>query len=198
MKKIINLYQNQKGISLPISLFVLIGVLLSAAVLMKTGDVSVTVTGNINSKSQLAGSNDQAINSAFKWLKDNKDDLDNDQVASGYFSGMPSGYIEYTNQENWLNAKVLPKDEMGNIGYIKIIRMCSISNAARNESVGGVNNVCYTDTTTSAVTVSSSSAGYGSYNFTQQSGAVAIMYKIIVKTVGAKNSTAITESIVSI
>jgi hypothetical protein len=191
-----NLKNKQQGIALPISLFVLIGVLLAALILMRSSDVSLTVAGNIGIKAQLTGSNDQAISKAFKWMQDNQASLKNDNFANGYFSSNPSGIIDYTNEQNWYNAKVFNKDEMGNINSYKIIRMCSIPNAERNETVNGVNNVCYTDGGNS-VTSDTSSVGYAGFQYTQQAASSPIMYKVIVKTVGPKNATIVTETIVS-
>lgn len=192
-----NLNKKQQGIALPISLFVLIGVLLAALLLIRSSDVSVIVSGNVGIKGQLAGSNDQTIAKAFKWLEDNKASLKNDNFANGYFSSHPIGFIDYTNSLNWLAAKKLDKDDMGNISSYQIIRMCSIPNAERNETVNGVNNVCYTDSGNSAVTSDSSSVGYGSFQYTQPPAALPIMYKIIVKTEGPRKAETVTETVVS-
>jgi hypothetical protein len=192
-----NLNRKRKGIALPISIFVLIGVLLAALLLLRSSDVSVTVAGNVGVKAQLAGSNDQTIDIAFKWLNDNKDFLKNDNYANGYFSATSFGYIDYTNDINWTNAKFLAKDDMGNINSYKILRMCSIPNADRNETVNGVNNVCFTDGDGNNVTSDTSSVGYGAFQFTQPPASSPIMYKIVVKTQGAKNAELITETIVS-
>lgn len=192
-----NFNNKQRGIALPISLFVLIGVLLAALLLIRSSDVSVIVSGNVGIKAQLTGSNDQTIAKAFKWMEDNQAHLKNDNFANGYFSSTASGFIDYTNPNNWLNAKTLLKDDMGNINSYKIMRMCSIPNAARNETVNGVNNVCYTDSGSSAVTSDTSSVGYGAFQYTQQPASLPIMYKILVKTEGPKNATTITETIVS-
>jgi hypothetical protein len=192
-----NLNKKQQGIALPISLFVLIGVLLAALLLIRSSDVSVIVSGNVGIKAQLAGSNDQAISTAFKWLQDNKASLNNDNFANGYFSSHPIGFIDYTNKDNWVTAKKLAKDDMGNISSYKIIRMCAIPNAARNETVNGVNNVCYTDSGNSAVTSDTSSVGYGAYQYTQPPASLPILYKIVVKTEGPKSAETVTETVVS-
>jgi len=191
------LNKKQHGIALPISLFVLFGVLLAALLLMRSGDVSVTVAGNVGIKVQLSGSNDQAIAYALKWVQDNKVDLKNDNYSNGYFSASPVGYVDYTSNVNWNNAKQLNKDDMGNISYIKIIRLCNIPNAERNQIVGGINNVCMTDGANS-VTSDTSSVGYGAFKYTQEAASSPIMYKVLVKTVGPKDATMISESIISI
>lgn len=195
MNKILN--KSEKGISLPITLFVLVGLMLSAMILMKTGDVSVSVSGSLGTKVQLAGSNDETLNYAFKWIQDNKNALNDDDYGNGYFSSSSSSYVDYNNNSNWLNAKTLPKDDMGNVSSFKIMRLCAIPNAAQNEIVGGINNYCYTESD-GGVTASNSSSGYAAYTYTQASGGTSILYKILIKTVGPRGGTLITESVVSI
>jgi hypothetical protein len=196
--KNIKKYKQQQGISLPVVLFVLIGMLLGSLLLIRSGYTSIMVSNNIGSKAQLLGSNDQALSYALKWLQSNQQVLNNDNLSIGYLSSIPSQNIDYTLDENWNSSKVLPKDNMGNTNSIIIVRMCNIPNAAMNQVVNGVNNKCATEANSSAIATNNSSYGYGAFQFTQQPSNTPIMYKVIVKTVGPRNASIITQSVISL
>jgi len=197
--KIIKFFnKKQKGIALPISLFVLIGVLLAAGALMRSGDLSVNVAGDIGTRAQIASSNDSAVSIAVKWLVDNSASLTNDSLSNGYNSSIPNGYIDYTKDNTWeANVKTLSADSLGNVSTYQIYRMCSLSNVKYNGSAGAIQNSCATSVGTST-TGSTSSMGYNSYNFSQSFQGIMVFYKIVTKTEGSKGSKVITETMIKV
>lgn len=187
----------QKGIALPIALFVLIGILLAATTLIRSGELSVNVSGNLSNRASVGNSNDAAILTAMKWISDNKANLDNDRIADGYRSAYPVGSVDYTKDENWTQAKILAADPLGNVSSYQIIRMCEQPNTPYNGSNAGIQNVCALTNNGAGANTSTSSVGYDAVNFDGISG-IKIYYQIIVKTVGSKGSKVITQSSINI
>jgi Tfp pilus assembly protein PilX len=194
--KIIFNKNKQKGIVLPIALFVLLCILLGAANLMRSGELSVNVTGNISNRAYVGNSNDTATLKAMQWLSQNQGNLDNDNIAEGYHSAYPVGDVDYNKEDAWEQSKVLPVDNYGNVSSYKIIRMCEQPNTPYNGSNNGVQNVCALTNKGAEGDTSSSSEGYDSTNFATMVG-IRVYYQIYVKTVGARNTKIITQSVVN-
>lgn len=199
-----NMKNKQKGISLPITLLILISLLLSMSVLIRSTDISMVISGNIGIHNQLYGSNNKTVSDAITWLNTNSNTLDNDNSAFGYFSAQPNNEIDYNNSANWVNSyPALPtQDSYQNIGQYKILRMCSLANTPFNGSSNGIQNVCSTGTV-GGNTSGSTSNGYDIYNFGSTS-ITAVYYKIITRTCFKscesfqKNALMITETIVKL
>ena len=202
--------KNEKGIALPITLFVLIGLLLSVMLLIRSSDVAVTVSGNVGVHTQLTGSNTNATAAAVKWLNDNSATLDSDNTAAGYFSAQSSAAVDYTYASSWVNAYTYNStvDSYGNVNQYFIIRMCTLPNTPYNGSASGVQNICSMGSS-AASTTGTSSVGYDVYNF-GNSVTTAIYYKIITRSCTKtcpgfsgyinqiKNGVTITETVVKI
>lgn len=195
--------KKEQGISLPISLFVLIGVLLAATALLQTGDVSVRIAGSMSSRAQVGHSNDTAIRIATEWLATNKSSLDNDIKDQGYFSSYSTIDIDYTLDSNWVVQKTVEyspgvtTDEFGNVSYYQIRRMCKLPNTPYNGEVAGVTQECALGDG-GATSGNTSSSGFNSYNFSAGYTGNSMYYKIITKTVGFKGATVITETVAKI
>jgi Tfp pilus assembly protein PilX len=197
MKTIVN-FKKQKGIALPIALLVLVGILIAAANLIRSGELAVNVSGNISNRASVGNSNDAAIRTATQWLSDNQAALNNDDVGSGYRSAYPVGTVDYTQDSAWANAKTLPADSLGNISSYKIIRMCEQPNTSYNGSNAGAQNVCaQTNSGGTGNTNTTSSVGYDAVSFEGTSG-IKVFYQVYVKTVGSKGAKVITLTTVNV
>lgn len=187
--------RNQNGASLPISLFVLLGLTIASASLFKTTEMSVNLAGNIGLKSIASHANDNSVAQAINWLKTNHTTLRNNNNVQGYLSAYSANTdIDYNNPASWLVSKTLPKDSLGNTSQYIIYRMCTQPNTAYNGSNSGVYNSCATKTSTSSSNYGNSS-GFGSYNF---QGQPTIYYKIVSQTTGAKGAKNLTSTIIGL
>ncbi len=182
----------QQGISLPISLIILIGVLLTSAILIRASESSVNTVGNIGHRNMLQNANDAAFSQAQNWLSTNSSILNNDNSQAGYFSSISSNDIDYTNLNNWQSAMNLGADELGNTSQYLIFRLCSLSNASPTDIVSGTSNNCASKSSGNG---SGNSTGYQNIDF---GGGPQIFYKILVRTQGPKGALSISETIVSL
>lgn len=188
-------FKNNKGASLPISLFVLLGLTISSAALFSSTENSVNISGNIGLRGTVSQANDTATAEAIKWLLENQNILKNSNSSAGYLSSFPANLtIDYDNNNSWVNAKNLAKDELGNTNRYLIYRLCSLPDITYNGSLNGNPNICATkvDNTSSN---SGNSSGFGAYNFTSNP---TLFYKIVVQTNGAKGARITTNTIVGL
>lgn len=186
--------KKSRGISLPLSLFVLLGLTVSSATLFLTSESSVEVAGNVGLRNITAQANDSTVSTAITWLLDNQPSLKNSNSGAGYVSSYPLSDIDYDNESSWAVSKTAATDSLGNSSRYIIYRLCSQADTAFNGSVSGVYNVCATKTNTSASN-NGNSAGFGSYNFTAQP---TLFYKIVVQTRGPKSSKTTTSTVVGL
>lgn len=187
--------KKHKGGSLPISLFVLLGLTISSAALFSNTENNIQIAGNIGLRGTVSQANDTATAIAIKWLIDNQETLKNNNAAQGYISSFPVNLaIDYDNDNSWVNAKKIAADELGNSNRYIIYRLCSQPNTAYNGTLNGVVNICATkvDNTSSN---SGNSSGFGAYNFTSNP---TLFYKIVVQTNGAKGARITTNTVVGL
>lgn len=187
--------KNNKGASLPISLFVLLGLTISSAALFSSIENSVIISGNIGLRGTVSQANDTATAEAIKWLLANQTTLKNSNPSAGYLSSFPANLtIDYDNNSSWANAKTLAKDELGSTSRYIIYRLCSLPDTTYNGTLNGNTNICATkvDNTSSN---SGNSSGFGSYNFTSNP---TLFYKVVVQTNGAKGARITTNTIVGL
>lgn len=185
-------YKN--GIALPISLFVLMGVTLAAVALIRTGEFGITMAGDISHRSIVSANNDMVVATAINWLHANRATLNNTNQSQGYFSSISQSVIDYTREDSWINARVLPTDDFGNTSSYLIYRMCNLPNTPYNGSFNGVQNQCAIKESTQSSGTDGNSSGFQGFAFTSNS--LQIYYRIIVRTVGPKNATSITETVI--
>lgn len=191
LRKFLN--KNNKGIALPISLFVLIGVLLASAALIRAGEFNVSMSGDLAHRSLVSNANDVAIATANEWIIANKASLVNSNASQGYYSASPTAPVDYSEDSAWAGARSLPADSNGNINSYLIYRLCEQPNTPYNGVNSGIQNVCAVKQLNSAANIGNS-AGFGAFNFT---GTPQLYYKIIVRTVGPKSATTVTETVIS-
>ena len=189
-----NKLKKQNGIALPIALFVLIGILLASASLIKATDSSMMVSGNVGSRAFVSNANDNIIMAANQWLLDNQTTLDNDNSSAGYFSAYPTGNPDYSLDANWTNSFSMANDAYGNKNNYIIYRLCTQPNTAYNGSNAGVLNNCAFKSSATAGSNLGNSVGYDAFEF---SGPSKLYYKVVARTKGAKDATSITETIIA-
>ncbi len=200
MKKII---KNSKGMALSAVLFILMAILISTFLLIRSNDISLLVAGNVGHRTEVAHGNEKAVSEALNWLNANSGSLDSDLINNGYYSSLATN-VDFSVDSAWQNA-VEYKDlnaagsETGIISYYKIYRLCTLSNTPINGAVGSTQNECQTDSGTASVSSSDgSSTGYNTFNFSNGFTGTSVYFKIMVKTVGLKGSTIITETVVKV
>jgi Tfp pilus assembly protein PilX len=189
-------YKKEKGIALPIALFVLVAILLASAALIRSNELAVNVAGDLSSRDLVYRANDAAAAQAMNWLTSNSITLNNDIPAQGYYSAYPPTTPNYLQPNNavWNNALTLPADAFGNISSYLIYRMCSQPDTPYNGSNAGIQNVCAISMS-NQTSNSGNSSGYNAFNF---SGRPQVYFQIITKTVGSKGATDVTVSTVKL
>lgn len=189
-------YKKEKGIALPIALFVLVAILLAGAALIRSNELAVNVAGDLASRDLVYKANDAAAANAMNWLTTNSTNLNSDIPSQGYYSAYPATTPSYLQPNNavWNNALTLPADSFGNISSYLIYRMCSQPNTPYNGANSGIQNVCAISMS-NQTSNSGNSSGYNSFSF---SGRPQVYFQIITKTVGAKGATDITASTVKL
>lgn len=184
-----------KGSSLPISLFVLLGLTMASASLFRSTDLSVNLSGVIGLRTLTSHANDNAVSVATNWLLNNQTTLKNTNAAQGYVSAYnPNTYIDYNNPASWNVSKTLAKDSLGNTSKYVIYRLCSQADTMYNGNNNGVYNNCATKTSTASGNYGNS-MGFGSFNF---QGQPTLFYKIVAQTEGPKGAKTITSTIVGL
>lgn len=184
----------EKGIALPITLFVLVGILLAASALIRASEFTIGLSGNVAHRSLAANASDNAIATASSWLVANKASLVNDDAGQGYYSSAPNNPIDYTNPDSWVGARTLPVDAYGNTSSYIIQRMCTQPNTPYNGNNAGIPNVCAVKQINSNAN-SGNSSGFGAY---QYSTIPQLYYKVIVRTVGPRSAESISASMISL
>ncbi len=196
MKKII---KNNKGLALPISIFVLVGVMIGALMLMRSEQSVGVITTAFVKKNQAKNSSDYALSVAVDWLEKNKDNLNNDlssfvenKVHICYSSStkisqnIDGGETTEVLKENCINPNniniVDATDSMNFYNKVHIYRLCTLSNAAKDEVVGTETNNCMTDYIVNTNQNTGSSAGYGGYEYTVNPDSQKVLYLIRITT----------------
>lgn len=173
-----------KGAALPITMFILVGILISASFLIKSAEFSNFVARDMGERSKLLSNNESSIAKALLWLENNKTSLNSDLVASGYFSSYQEKNMY--NNENWSNSF-----KINDNSYYIIFRMCEQKNLAYDGIVSGLKNRC-------ALKEEISNNNSMGIDPTLLPSSNKVFFKIYVKSTGIKNSKIISETTVSI
>jgi type IV pilus assembly protein PilX len=183
----------QRGVTLFISLIVLVAMTLAAIAMMRSVDTATVVAGNIGFRQSSVNAADQGLQAAYTWLGANigTGGLSNDNAAQGYSSSVPNGEAPdwYLNAAAWpapSAANVLATDAAGNSVSYLIQRLCPVPNCSPNATCGGVPNVC--GQTLSSMAVSGEGVDQSSPNFF--SSPPQTHYRITIRSVGPRNSVA--------
>jgi Tfp pilus assembly protein PilX len=141
----------QQGVTLLISLIVLVIMTLAGIELMRSVDTTNIIAGNLAFQEAATNSGDSGIEAAIGWLEQqsatNAANLYNDQDANPNCNGYTSNYVAtneppYTGTwDTWWNGLAacqivtLPTDAAGNTASYAINRMCSAGNLAPTTSI---------------------------------------------------------------
>jgi Tfp pilus assembly protein PilX len=183
----------QRGVTLFISLIVLVAMTLAAIAMMRSVDTATVVAGNIGFRQSSVSAADQGLQAAYGWLGANiaLATISNDATAQGYFSSVPAGETPdwYLNSASWLNALAInggTPDAAGNTVSYVIHRLCPVPNCSPNATCGGVTNVC--GQTLSSTAISGEGVDLSAPNFFTTPPQT--HYRITVRSIGPRNSVA--------
>jgi Tfp pilus assembly protein PilX len=186
-------HARQRGVTLFISLIVLVAMTLAAIAMMRSVDTATVVAGNIGFRQSAVNAADQGVQAAFGWLGANIAGaaISNDNAAQGYFSSVPAGETPdwYLNSAVWPsspNPNVLAMDASGNTVSYLVHRLCPVPNCAPNATCGGVTNVC--GQTLSTTAISGEGVDQSAPNFFTTPPQT--HYRITVRSVAPRNSVA--------
>ncbi len=207
-----NKLKYKNGFSVPIVIFVLLGLSIGMAIISRINLTSDSILKSHVEKNKILSHDTTEISRAIEWLELNKDNLNNDivgakilnSVALNYYSSGKISALSTNNlsvgvfnvyEDTFLypssvnstsSAKPLLYGFKNNSGFssqISIFRMCSVPNVAPNEVVNGVTNECMKDQILMTPTSSNnSSAGYGGYDYTVSPASDKIIYLIKVQS----------------
>lgn len=213
----------QRGVSLLVALLSLVALSLATLALVRSVDTSSLVLGNIGFKQDATATGDQAARQALAWLKANVASLDNDAAVSGYYASTRElntdktvTQVDVTGQQQPTNTtrKLVNWDSDGQCKYASgvfascalqsvsagningnearyvIFRLCAIAGDSNDD----INNSCAKPLTSGSGASGRGALAYGSTRFTAASGPY---YRIVVRVIGARNTTSFTETIVN-
>ena len=217
----------QRGVSLLFALLALVALSLATLAVVRTVDTSGLVLGNVGFKQDATVAGDQAVRQAITWLKANAASLDNDAPNSGYYASTKEKNadasvtpVDSTGQQfvgatannarkliDWDNdgvcnyapsgtfasctiKTVAIADVNGNKTRYVIFRLCASAGDANDE----INNSCAKPLNSGSGASGRGSLAYGTGRFTAAAGPY---YRIVVRVLGARNTTSFTETIVN-
>jgi hypothetical protein len=118
---------------------------------------------------------------------------------AGYFSSTPVNEPNWSDPDVWTNAARAATqlsggtpDAAGNVIWFIVERLCVVSNCKVGEKCGGVENLCGSTPSSSAL------SGEGQDNFRVTPGLLApaqVHYRITARAVGPRNSIAIVQTL---
>lgn len=191
--------KTQKGVSLIISLIVLVALMVAGITLMRSIDTSTLVAGNLAHKAITAQATDVGIQAAMRTIQTKLaaggGALNIDDLTTAYYSSEPPGGSTWTPVTGWANvtsvtvaANTLYPDLR--ISYV-IHRLCTFPGVAYNEKLGGVDNRCAT------YLPSESGAGTSQSADALDIGQATQIYLLItVRTQGNRGSTSYAQTLV--
>lgn len=191
----------QHGVTLVLTLIVLVALTLASLALVRSTDTSSLIAGNLAFKQSAMISSDSGVEAAIAWLAENAAGLQADIAGSGYYATSQAG-VDLTGSESespddnldWHDENgvfTLEKDKAGNQISFVIHRMC--------DTPGPLNgNTCATEESTAE----DNSQGSNRQMLTYQPGAwdqVANrgFYRITVRVNGPRSNVAYTQAIIA-
>lgn len=208
----------QRGISLLFALLALAAMSLAAVALVRSVDTGTQVLGNLGFKQDATSASSRATEAAITWIQANPTALDADNPAAGYYASSlealdPTGRVTTAATPlavvNWGDADScscvsggtcstcahlpftgLAADANGNRSRYLISRMCqqaapiSATNLCAKPAKSALTNASDKSDVNSNTAIRISTLQTGPY------------YRIVVRTVGARNTASFTETIV--
>jgi len=214
--------RHQRGVSLLFALLALVALSLATLGLVRNIDTGALVMGNIGFKQDAAVAGDQATRRAIEWLKTNAATLDADLANNGYYASTKERNanttvtpVDVTGQQQVANSsrKLIDWDGdtecnyapggtfascalltadggtiNGNRTRYVIFRLCDVAGDSNDE----INNSCAKPLSSGSGASGRGSLGYGGKRFEAATGPY---YRIVVRVLGARNTTAFIETI---
>lgn len=216
----------QRGATLLFALLTLVALLLATLALVRSVDTSTTLMGNIAFKQDATVSADQATRQALAWLATNNAVLNTDAPTNGYYAstqqiasdGTAKPPVDVTGQQlagsanrqlvDWdantcsafqtgsyngcsvTSASATVNNSANTARYV-VFRMCSLPGDWASTSYAGTCAKPIGSSGTAAAT--KGSIDYSTGRFGGSSGPY---YRIVVRVLGARNTTSFTETIV--
>ncbi len=190
----------QRGMSLMLTLIVLLAMMLAAIGVIRSADTSNIIAGNLSFQQAAVHSGDTGIEAAAAWLEGHAGgNLWNDNQAAGYHSsstgespapGQSWDDFWTAHLQPW-GVVTLPMDAAGNTVAYTIHRMCPTPNAAPMV----VNNSCASSTQMVAANNGATSQGAGQTALipvTQQ------FYRITIQIRGPRNTLSYVQAMVAL
>ncbi len=204
LSKPLNPRARQQGVTLLITLIVLVVMTLAGIELMRSVDTTNIIAGNLAFQQAATHSGDGGVETAIGWLEQqnnaNAANLYNDQDTIGSCNGYTSNYIVSTEPplggatwETWWNGLAicqrvtLPTDAAGNTVSYTINRMCSTGGGPPATSGCSTSPIAVAGGTNSSQT-----SGYQSLNHSGQ-----VYYRITSRISGPRGAKSYVQAVVS-
>lgn len=185
----------QQGVALIIALIVLLGMTLAAIGLIRSVDTANMVVGNLAFQQSATHSADVGVETAISWLQANTGALNSDDTSNGYFATASNQNPNVAIGQSWdafwksnlaQYAKVLNRDQAGNVVHYVIHRQCSF---ALSPTQGGG---CASSPEASVATGNAEEAGE-----VQLTANASVYYRITVRVTGPRNTVSYVQVVVS-
>jgi type IV pilus assembly protein PilX len=185
----------QRGVTLLITLIVLVAMTMAAISLMRSVDTTNVIAGNLAFRQSAAASGDVGVEKAIAWLEQNIGvTLNTSQPASGYSASHQEPLAGQTWDQWWNQVVVargfvsLPQNQLtGNTVSYTIDRMCA--------TPGDPLSVGTNCSETSATVSTGSSQTSGSVSLTTSTQ---IYYRITSRTLGPRNTVSYVQSVIAL
>lgn len=212
--------KGQRGLALIFALLGLVALSIAAVALVRSVDTGTLVLGNIGFKQETTAQADQATQAAIEWLANaDKATLEADQVASGYLASATAELDPLGQRSDVVNRILIDWDfDQATLANCATVPNTPAERCVTPGSVQGNTAVRYFITRLCATTGDKSAAGnhcanpvsitageasargavhYRSSDRLAPSGG-GLLYRIIVRSKGARDTTTFTETIVQI
>lgn len=188
----------QRGVVLIVALVVLVAMSLGGVAIMRSVDTATLIAGNIAFKQRSLQGADIGLETAIKWISDNRTNLNADNPGAAYFSSISAGGTRFAweNVASWSGSRLVGTDVAGNEVRYVIHRMCIRPGEAPNAAlqmcgtdIGSTTGVAY-----AAPTEGSSNVG-GSSAYTTPPR---LYLRVTVRSAGPRNAVSFAQAMVLI
>ena len=199
----------QRGISLPVTLIILVAMIMLGLAAFRAVDTSGQLAGNIAARETTLMGTDAGIEGAITWLGNNLALLTSHQTANGYYATQQNldvfGESSSLADPAWF---VLPStDSSGNTNSYFITRMCTAPGSPGD--AGNLCSSCVESVSSTPENCSKGGGGYGNYAIGCGNSAVArvcpgntnktwVFYRIVARSINSRNTASYTEAFVRI
>jgi Tfp pilus assembly protein PilX len=175
-----------------VALIVLVALSLSGVALVRSVESTTLVAGNLALKQSALLGSDRGIQAAYDWLLLNRTTLASSNPGQGYSAAKPTPEPNWELDSAWGSAINLGTDAASNTVYYVIHRMCLLPDTPHS------NGTCATETAVQGGTNVVSQGDSNSSDSASYSKPERAIYRITTRTVGPKNATTVTQTMVAI